>query len=96
VGSQPAVDGRSIWTTETTGVDDLLIRLADASIPARPLFVDECFKFSDLVQLFDGLDNCWTISPDGTYFVSLELTEPPRLMVVLDWFEELERLAPTN
>ena len=50
--------------------------------------------FSDPVQLFDGLDVAWDISPDGTYFVSLELIEPPRLMVVLDWFEELKRLAP--
>ena len=52
--------------------------------------------FSDPVELFDGLDAFWDISPDGTYFVSLELIEPPRLMVVLDWFEELERLAPKN
>jgi hypothetical protein len=52
--------------------------------------------FSDPIQLFDGLDNSWTISPDGTYVVSLELIEPQRLMVVLDWFEELERLVPTN
>ncbi len=50
--------------------------------------------FSDPIQLFDGLDATWDISPDGTYFVSLELIEPPRLMVVLDWFEELKRLAP--
>ncbi len=52
--------------------------------------------FSDPIQLFDGLDAVWDISPDGTYFVSLELIEPPRLIVVLDWFEELKRLVPTN
>ena len=214
-----STDGRSIvWTTETIGAGDLLIRPADASAPARPLFVDERVKharashpsgkylistdpnagfdlwvyaeddpdnpepfvrapanqafgsfspdgrhiaydsdefgaevyvrayprrdeasdrvqrisrdggrepiwmaddrivyrqgtramevrvtdngseltFSDPIQLFDGLDNSWTISPDGTYVVSLELIEPQRLMVVLDWFEELERLVPTN
>ncbi len=52
--------------------------------------------FSDPIQLFDGLDAAWDIAPDGTYFVSLELIEPPRLMVVLDWFDELQRLVPTN
>ena len=56
---------------------------------------DSELAFSDPIQLFDGLDAAWDISPDGTYFVSLELIEPPRLMVVLDWFEELQRLVPT-
>ena len=51
---------------------------------------------SHVVELFDGLDNTWDISPDGTYFVTLELIEPPRLMVVLGWFTELERLVPKS
>ena len=50
--------------------------------------------FSEPVPLFDGLAAGWDIAPDGSYFVSFELIEAPRLMVVFNWFEVLEELAP--
>ncbi len=42
-----SADGRSVvWTTETIGAADLLLRPADASAPSRPLFVDERVKYA--------------------------------------------------
>ena len=76
--------------------DRIVYRQGTRAIEVRVTDNGSELTFSDPVELFDGLDAFWDISPDGTYFVSLELIEPPRLMVVLDWFEELERLAPKN
>jgi hypothetical protein len=44
--------------------------------------------------LFEGLDPLWDVSPNGDFFVTLALREPPRLHLVLNWFEELKRLVP--
>ena len=42
-----SADGRSVvWTTETLGAADLLIRPAGAGAPSRPLFVDERRKYA--------------------------------------------------
>jgi Tol biopolymer transport system component len=47
------------------------------------------------VKLFEGLEPIsWGASPKGDFFVTLESREPPRLHMVLNWFEELKRLVP--
>jgi serine/threonine-protein kinase len=48
--------------------------------------------------LFDGLGGNWDVSPDGAYFITLESEprEPPRLNLVINWFEELEAKVPTG
>ena len=45
-----------------------------------------------------GLDGNWDISPDGKRFLMIrDDSKPPReLRVVLNWFEELKRLVPTE
>ncbi len=47
-------------------------------------------------DLFDGLDEWWDVSPDGSFFITLERRKKPVLNVVVDFFSELERLVPTN
>jgi hypothetical protein len=46
-------------------------------------------------RLTDGLDkfDLWDVSPTGDFFVTLEQREPPRLHMVVNWFEELKRLT---
>jgi hypothetical protein len=60
--------------------------------PPRVLF--ETSAFADTDPEFRQYD----ISPDGRRFVMIgateELTTPPRLAVVLEWFSELARRAP--
>ncbi len=48
--------------------------------------------------LFDGLGGNWDVSPDGAYFITLESEprEPPRLNLVINWFEELKAKVPTG
>ena len=47
--------------------------------------------------LFEGLEEqLWDVSPTGDSFVTVEPRQPPRLHLVLNWFEELRRLVPTN
>ena len=44
--------------------------------------------------LFEGLSGfAWDVSPSGD-FVGVGAREPPRLNLALNWFDELERLAP--
>jgi hypothetical protein len=42
----------------------------------------------------------YDVAPDGQRFLFVQRNEPPReptpLVVVLNWFEELKRRAPTN
>jgi hypothetical protein len=39
----------------------------------------------------------YDISPDGQRFLMVKLAqETPQIHVVLNWFEELKRLVPTN
>ena len=46
--------------------------------------------------LFGELEpGSWDVSPKGDFFVTLAPREPPRLQLVLNWFDELKRLAPS-
>ena len=85
-------ESHPVWVAD----DRIVYRQGTHAMEVRVTDNGSELSFSNPVQLFDGLDAAWDIAPDGTYFVSLELIEPPRLMVVLDWFEELGRLVQTN
>ena len=59
--------------------------------------------FAPPVELFEGpytLDlmghQRWDVAPDGDTFLMVENGDDFRLVVVQNWFEELERLAPTQ
>ena len=55
------------------------------------------FCDSDPQPLFDGMDHYqWNVSPTGDFFVTVAPRDPPRLNLVLNWFEELTRLVPTG
>ena len=81
-----------VWVAD----DRIVYRQGTRAMEVRVTDDGSELTFSDPVVLFDGLDTAWDIAPDGAFFVSLELVAPPRLMVVLDWFDELQRLVPTN
>ncbi len=44
------------------------------------------------------LSNNYDVSRDGERFLMIQedLSTPPRINVILDWFQELERVVPTN
>jgi hypothetical protein len=44
----------------------------------------------------DPLGEGWDVAPDGSHVIALEKLPPPRLRVILNWFEELNRLVPTE
>ncbi len=42
-------------------------------------------------------DSCsWDVAPDGSHVIAVEKREEPELILVTNWFAELERLVPTN
>ena len=38
----------------------------------------------------------WDVGPDGSYIIAIEALPSPRPRLVLNWFEELKRLVPTD
>ncbi len=56
--------------------------------------------------LFEGLerffvfDSPFGVAPDGQHFIAIQPVEPEvpstQIHVILNWFEEVKRLAPTN
>jgi len=72
---------------------------------AIPVQTRPTFKASTPKVLFEGsyLSSSATIgyqyydiSPDGQRFLMIKEEGEARIHVVLNWFEELKRLAPTN
>jgi hypothetical protein len=57
----------------------------------RVLFDDSYFEYLDYGRTYD-------ITPDGQRFIMVKEVNPPprRIAVVLNWFEELKRLAPVR
>jgi hypothetical protein len=88
-----------IWSPDGT---ELLFRnggkLMSASVTHNPEI-----SFAAPVELFEGpftLDlmghQRWDVAPDGQRFLMVENSQDYRIVVVQNWFEELERLAPTK
>ena len=65
---------------------------------------DPSFSSSPTRNLFqttfvDTFGVSWDLAPDGRFLVikpSADDSDPSELRIVLNWFEELERLVPTN
>jgi serine/threonine protein kinase len=64
---------------------------------------DPEISFGPPVELFEGpftLDlmghQRWDVAPDGQSFLMVENSQDYRIIVVQNWFEELERLVPTK
>ncbi len=55
---------------------------------------DQDFCDTDPQALFEGLEVPWDVSPSGDFFVTVAPRDPPNLHIVLNWFDELNRLAP--
>ncbi len=71
-----------------------------------PVQTEPTFKAEKPELLFEGsylysitnLTTNYDVTPDGQRFVMIkeEQTAPEQIHVVLNWFEELKRLVPTN
>ena len=93
-GREPvwSVDGRELFYRDGDQMMAVSLTTAETLIPGtpQPLFVGN--YASDLLYDYD-------VSSDGQRFLMIqenEETTRPRFHVVLNWFEELERLVPTD
>jgi hypothetical protein len=89
-----APDGSELYYRGRGSIMVVSTPLGPGFMPGRPraLFSSERFRFSGNTSAFD-------ILPDGKRFVMVTLGDPPppvpnRINVVLNWFEELNRLVP--
>ena len=96
-----SIDGglSPIWSPDGS---ELLFRnggkLMSAAVTREPEL-----RFDTPVELFEGpytLDfmghQRWDVAPDGERFLMVENSQDYRIVVVQNWFAELERLAPTK
>ena len=54
------------------------------------------FSTAEPVFLVDGVSAEWDVAPNGDFLVTMEPDEPPHLVVIFDWFEELKERVPTE
>ena len=96
-----SVDGglSPIWAPDGS---ELLYRRGGKVMAAATTYDPE-LAFDTPVELFEGpytLDfmghQRWDISPDGQRFLMVENSRDYRIVVVQNWFEELERLVPSQ
>jgi len=94
-GSSPvwSADGRELFYREGRRVMAVPVELGDELTVGTPTFLFES-SFADRVFGSESLD----VTADGERFVIVESKSQARaeLHVILNWFEELERLVPTN
>ncbi len=86
---------------------ELFYRAGD-DFMAVPIQTEPAFEAGNAEKLFTGsyltrTGRMYDISPDGERFLVIRIgsgsdgeTEPPQLVLVLNWFQELERLVPTD
>ena len=75
--------------------DGRIVYLQGGRAVARRVDPGAEFRVSEPVVMAQVLSpDSWDISPDGEFFVVFEEPEPPRLVLITDWFAELERLLP--
>jgi eukaryotic-like serine/threonine-protein kinase len=91
-----APDGSELYYRGAGSIMVAATPLGQGFVPGRPrpLFAAERFRFSGNAAAFD-------IHPDGKRFVMVTLGDPTpsapdQINVVLNWFDELKRLVPTN
>jgi serine/threonine-protein kinase len=88
VGPKWGPDGRQIFYSKGGQV---LVADFDAA----------AFETSPPRLFVDGIDRsesgfAWDITPDGKSVIAVEARPPQKLHLVLNWFEELDRLVPTG
>jgi serine/threonine protein kinase/Tol biopolymer transport system component len=88
-------DGRELFYRDLDAEKIMAVEIetADEFTPSTPqALFDDCY----VGNVAYGRD--YDIMPDGQRFVMLKEMNPPpqRIAVILNWFEELKRLAPTN
>ena len=102
--------GRELFYTEPVGGSQVTDPLAGFRLmavpmadPARPGRPQRLFEGVNAVLPLDGCAStaCYSISPDGQSFYTLRLRprDVPRVTsvrLILNWFEDVRRLAPTN
>lgn len=100
---QVSTDGgrEPVWSSDGT---ELFYRHGDAMM-AVPVEIDRTFAAGQPVELFEGRYAAeyrgaphYDVGPDGRFLmVELEApSEPVRLDVVVNWFEEVKRLVPSG
>jgi serine/threonine protein kinase len=96
-----SIDGglSPIWSADGT---ELFFRNGGKLMAAAVTYEPE-IGFAPPVEIFEGpytLDlmghQRWDVTPNGESFLMVENGDDFRLVVVQNWFEELERLAPTR
>jgi serine/threonine protein kinase len=94
-----SIDGglSPIWSPDGR---ELLFRKGGKVMSAAATYDPE-LSFAAPVELFEGpytLDfmghQRWDVAPDGQRFLMVENSQDYRIVIVQNWFEELERLAP--
>lgn len=94
-GSQPvwARDGRELFYRNGDQMMAVSVERGADFVAGQPSLV-----FEGDYEAGVGFWANYNVSPDGKSFVMIKrTTEPPReINVVLNWFEELKRLAPRN
>ena len=82
-------------------VDALMVVTVDTRSEFKAEIPQKLFGNDEVgIRLYDNygpLSSVYDVTADGQKFVMFEsLEEETNLVVVLNWFEELKRLAPTN
>jgi serine/threonine-protein kinase len=98
-GRQPlwARDGRELFYRDYSGaLKAVPVTPGEKFIPGRPGTVFEGSGYSGSGS--QGGGRTYDVAPDGARFLMLKSApgRPPEIFVVLNWFEELRRLAPLD
>ncbi len=105
-GVQPvwSRDGRELFYLKPTTTNERAVALVAVPIETSPSFAygtpSVLFEGS-YIDRFVTLDRAYDVAPDGEHFLMIKLNaavqdSTPELILVQNWFEELERLAPTE
>ncbi len=94
-GTEPvwARNGRELFYRNGDRMMSVAIETEPELIASKPVLLFEG-RYERSISLFN-----YDVSPDGERFVMIQgeqETVPTRLNIVLNWFDELERLVPTG
>ena len=91
-------DGRALyyWVDDVTGLKVVRLQTEPWGILSR----EALFDLSDFWGGAPGGRRHYEVGPDGEHFLMLSMKgtdeDQTRINVVLNWFEELKRLVPTD
>ena len=93
-GSEPlwAPDGRELFYRSGPAMMTVSVPDAAEFVPGKPSLL---FEGTYSLDPFGRDSHNYDVAPDGS-FVMISDTAPRQIYVVLNWFEELERLVPTD